>query len=141
RAIAYAADGRGPETSLTAASRSYFHVSSAEDLATAIYAPGITNDRIAGFGKHVIEAAKAKDRIARQIMHDAGRELGIAATAVIRKLKMERERFQVAYVGGVFVAGELVLAPLREQVRAVAPHAYLAPPLFPPAIAAARMAR
>jgi len=34
--------------------------------------------------------------------------------AVIRKLKMEQERFQVAFVGGVFVAGEIIIAPLRE---------------------------
>lgn len=141
KAIAYAADGRGAETSLTDAARSYFHVTSADDLSTAIYAPGMSNERIAGFGKLVIEAAKAKDHIAREILAEAGTELGVAACAVIRNLKLERERFQVAYVGGVFVAGELVLSNLREQIARLAPKAYLAPPLFPPAIAAARMAR
>jgi hypothetical protein len=54
---------------------------------------------------------------------------------------MERENFQVAYVGGVFSAGELVLAPLRAGVRRVAPHAFLAPPQLSPAVAAAAMAR
>ena len=139
-AIAHAADGRGPETSLTAAACSYFHVSTADDLATAIYAPTMTNERIAGFAKLVIEAAKAGDRVARRITK-AGRELGIAAAAVIRNLKMEQERFQVAFVGGVFAAGELVLEALRNEVERVAPKAYLAPPRFPPAVAAARMAR
>jgi N-acetylglucosamine kinase-like BadF-type ATPase len=141
RAIAHAADGRGPETTLTDAACSYFHVSTADDLSTAIYAPTITNERIAGFGKAVIEAAKAKDQVAREIMAEAGAELGIAASAVIRNLKMEGERFQVAYVGGVFAAGELVLESLRNAVRHIAPAAYLAPPRFSPAIAAARMAR
>ena len=141
KAIAYAADGRGPETSLTAAARSYFHVTSADDLSTAIYAPTMSNERIAGFGKAVIEAAKAKDQVAREILAEAGTELGTAAVAVIRNLKMERERFQVAYVGGVFGAGELVLEPLCAEVHRVAPKAYLAPPRHPPAVAAARMAR
>jgi N-acetylglucosamine kinase-like BadF-type ATPase len=141
QAIAYAADGRGPETSLSAAARSYFHVTSADDLSTAIYAPTMSNERIAGFGKAVIEAAKAKDPMARQIMAEAGAELGIAAVAVIRNLKLERERFQVAYVGGVFAAGELVLESLRTQVHRVAAKAYLAPPRYAPAVAAARMAR
>ncbi len=140
RAITYAADGRGPETALTAAARSYFHVSSADDLSTALYAPGMTNERIAGFGKHVIEAAQAKDRVAVEVINEAGVELGIAALAVIRTLKMERDRFRIGYVGGVFGADDLVLDPLRKTVQAVAPRAYFSPPLFPPAIAAARMA-
>jgi N-acetylglucosamine kinase-like BadF-type ATPase len=142
RAIAHAADGRGSSTSLTSAACAYFHVSDPNDLSTAIYAPTITNERLAGFGKYVIEAAKAKDRIAREIMAEAGHELGSAAAAVIRNLKLERETFQVAYVGGVFAAGgELVLSPMREQIKKVAPKAYLAPPRFSPAVAAARMAR
>ncbi|MEP6820430.1 MAG: BadF/BadG/BcrA/BcrD ATPase family protein [bacterium] len=141
RAIAHAVDGRGPATSLTNAACAYFHVSDPNDLSTAIYAPTMTNEWLAGFGKNVIDAAKAKDRVAREILCEGGRELGAAAAAVIRNLKLETETFQVAYVGGVFEgAGELVLSSLREEVIRVAPKAYLAPPRFSPAVAAARMA-
>jgi len=126
---------------LTTAACSYFHVSSADDLATAIYAPTITNEFIAGFAKLVIAEAKTNDPVALGIIRQAGTELGIAAAAVIRSLKMEQDRFQVAYVGGVFAAGELVLETLRNEVQRIAPRAYLAPPRFPPAVAAARMAR
>jgi N-acetylglucosamine kinase-like BadF-type ATPase len=138
--VARAADGRGVETSLTARACVYFHASIVDDLSTTVYAPDITNDYIAGFGKDVIEAAEGGDLVACEILNEAGRELGIAAGAVIRRLQMERERFQVAYVGGVFAAGELVLAPLREEILRVAPQAYLAPPMLSPAIAATRMA-
>jgi glucosamine kinase len=141
RAIARAADGRGPETRMTGAAIAYFHITTADDLSTAIYAPTVTNERIAGFAKHVIKAAKAQDQVAREILAQTGIELGLAAAAVIRNLKMERERFQVAYVGGVFnAAGELVLGAMREEVKQTAPRAYLAPPRFSPAVAAARMA-
>jgi N-acetylglucosamine kinase-like BadF-type ATPase len=112
RAIAHAADGRGPKTALTAAACSYFH------------------------------AAKAKDPVSLQIMIEGGAELGLAVVAVIRNLQMEREQFQIASVGGVFAAsGELMLEPLREVVKRAAPKAYFAPPRFRPAVAAARMAR
>lgn len=142
RAIAHAVDGRGAPTSLTEAACSYFHVSDPIDLSTAIYAPTITNERLASFAKFVIQAAKARDQIASQIIAEGGQELGFSAAAVIRDLKLERETFQVAYVGGVFdAAGELVLSSLREEVSRVAPKAYLAPPRFSPAVAAARMAR
>jgi N-acetylglucosamine kinase-like BadF-type ATPase len=142
RAVAFAADGRGPKTSLTAAACAYFHVAGPDDLTTAIYAPTITNERIAGFGRDVIECARAKDPVAREIIVDGGRELGVAAGAVIRKLQMERDTFQIAYVGGVFRAsGDLILDPLRAEVRKTASRAHFAPPQFPPAVAAARMAR
>src|SRR5215510_14736629 len=142
RAVAYASDGRGPKPSLIEVACSYLHVSTADDLATAIYAPTMTNERLAAFGKDVVEAADAKDAVAREIIMRGGAELGRAAVAVIRQLQMEREEFQVAYVGGVFRAsGELILKPLRAEVAKVAPRAYFQPPLFAPAVAAARMAR
>jgi N-acetylglucosamine kinase-like BadF-type ATPase len=142
RAIAYAFDGRGPKTLLTELAVAYFHVTSADDLTTAIYAPTITNERLAGFGRDVVDAAKRRDQVASQIVADGGTELGRAAVAVIRQLQMERERFQVAYVGGVFrAAGDLMLDPLRAEVSRIAARAYFEPPHFAPAVAAARMAR
>jgi N-acetylglucosamine kinase-like BadF-type ATPase len=141
-AIARGTDGRGPETVLATAAIAYFHISAADDLSTAIYAPTLTNERIAGFARRVAKAGRAKDQVALEILAQAGKELGIAAAAVIRRLKMECELFQVAFVGGVFSdGGELVLSSMREQVKAIAPKAYLAPPRFSPAVAAARMAR
>jgi N-acetylglucosamine kinase-like BadF-type ATPase len=142
RAVAHASDGRGPTTMLTELAAAYFHVTDPDDLTTAIYAPTITNERLAGFGRDVVGAAKEKDPVALQIVADGGTELGKAAMAVIRHLQMERERFQVAYVGGVFrAAGDLMLDPLRAEVKKVAPRAYFEPPHFAPAVAAARMAR
>lgn len=141
QAVAHATDERGPKTALAAAACNYFQVSAPDDLSTAIYAPTMTNDRIAGFSKAVIEVARAGDTVARQILTEAGKELGRAAVTVIRKLKMEGERFQVAFVGGVFTAGELVLAPLREEITRVARKAFLAEPSFSPTIAAGRMAQ
>lgn len=142
RAVAHAFDGRGPQTALTDLACAYFHVTSPDDLTTAIYAPTITNERLAGFGRDVVNAAKDADQVALQIVADGGTELGRAAVAVIRNLQMERDRFQIAYVGGVFrAAGELMLHTLREEVRQVAPRAFFEPPHFAPAVAAARMAR
>lgn len=140
-AVARASDGRGRQTSLADSCLEYFNIESAEDLSTAIYAPAVTNERIAGFAKYVIEAAEEGDEVARAIMRDAACELADAACAVVKKLHMERDKFQVAYVGGVFRAGSLVLAPLGERLSRVAPRAYLAPPHLSPAVAAARMAR
>ena len=140
QAVARATDGRGRKTSLTELACDYFKVARPEDLSTAVYAPNVTHKRIAGFGRHVIEAARRRDPAARAIVEEAGRELASAAIAVVRKLKMERERFQLSYVGGVFAAESLILAPLTEEVLRVARRAFVAPPVLAPAEAAARMA-
>ncbi|HEY0079966.1 MAG TPA: BadF/BadG/BcrA/BcrD ATPase family protein [Pyrinomonadaceae bacterium] len=141
QAAAKAADGRGSPTPLTKAACKYFNVPSPIDLSTAVYAPNMTNDRIAGFARHVVECARRRDSVSREIVAEAGRELGAAAVAVIRELRMERESFPLGYVGGVFEAGDLVLVPLRKEVARVAPKARLSQPLIDPAEAAARMAR
>lgn len=141
QAVARASDERGPRTSLTKIACDFFQVATPDDLSTAIYAPSMTNDRIAAFSKQVIEAAEAGDQVAREILQEAGIELGRAAIAVMRKLKMQQDRFQVTFIGGVFAAGELVIAPLREQLMRVAKRAFIANPSFSPTVAAARMAQ
>lgn len=141
QAVARASDGRGADTPLVKAACTYFNVARADDLSTAIYSPSMTHDHLANFARHVIECAQKRDAVSREIVRDAGRELAAAAIAVIRRLHMERESFTLGYVGGVFKAGGLVLDPLRRDVVRVAPKARLAPPLFAPAEAAARMAR
>src|SRR5207253_10605398 len=141
QAVARATDERGPRTSLTKVACEFFQVSTPDDLSTAIYAPSMTNDRIAAFSKRVIEAAQDGDRVASEILEDAGKELGRAATAVIRKLKTEPDRFQVTFVGGVFAAGELVISPLSEHIVRVAKRACIANPSFSPTVAAGRMAQ
>jgi N-acetylglucosamine kinase-like BadF-type ATPase len=141
QSVARATDGRGPATALVESCLEYFHIEAPGDLSLAIYAPNITNERIAGFGRYVIEAAEDGDAVAVEIVADAGRELGLVAATVIRQLSMGGESFPIAYVGGVFKAGEMVMGPLREVVEPVAPRARLAPPHLSPARAAARMAR
>lgn len=140
QAIAKASDGRGKPTILSEKAVQYFRVQNVEDVGTAIYAANMTNERIAGFARYVIEAAQEKDKVAIQLLDEAGRELGLAAIAVIQKLKLQKKMFVVSYVGGIFNAGELIFKPLLKTIQSVAPRAFLAPPKFAPALAAAKMA-
>ena len=87
-----------------------------------------------------MRAALDGDEVAGKIIAEAGEELSAAAVAVIRKLRMEQDHFPVACVGGVFTAGDLIKTPLRRGILRVARKAYLADPIYSPAIAAARIA-
>jgi len=138
--IAKASDGRGRKTALTERAAEYFRASGPENLIVAIYSPQIDNSRIAGFARLVVETALEGDAVATEILRDAGRELGIAACAVIKKLKLQDQKVPIGCVGSVFRAGKLLKDPMFEIVNKTAPSAYLTEPLLPPSHAAAIMA-
>lgn len=139
QAIAKALDGRGRETKLKDVAAEYFRASTPEDLIVAIYSPQMDNRKIAGFAKFVIETAKDNDEIAVEILSIAGFELGLAAYAVIKKLKMQRKKVPIGTVGSIFNAGDLLTKPLIETVHSYAPKAFLVKPELLPANAAAIM--
>jgi N-acetylglucosamine kinase-like BadF-type ATPase len=135
-------DYRGEPTSMMEPILRHFGVSSPPELPPVIYDdPDKAMREIAQLSKIAVRAAEEGDKVATEILKDAAKELAVAAIAVIEQLRMEREEFQVAYVGGVFEAGELILGPLREEIRAFAPRAEIAPPIDPPVIGAAKMAK
>lgn len=141
-AVVMAYDYRGEPTSMMDPVLRHFGVSSPPELPPVIYdSPAEVMGKIAQLSRIVVEAAQHQDKVARQILGDAAVELAKAALAVIEQLRMETETFRIAYVGGVFEAGELILAPLREEIVKVAPMAVVAPPLEPPVIGATRMAK
>ena len=141
-AVVMAYDYRGEPTSMMDPVLRHFGVSSPPELPPVIYdSPAEVMGKIAQLSRIVVEAAQNQDKVARQILGDAAVELAKAALAVIEQLRMETETFRIAYVGGVFEAGELILAPLREEIVKVAPMAVVAPPLESPVIGATRMAK
>jgi N-acetylglucosamine kinase-like BadF-type ATPase len=135
-------DYRGEPTSMMEPILRHFGVSSPPELPPVIYDdPDSALLEIAQLSKIAVEAAREDDKVAREILKDAAKALAVATIAVIEQLRMERDEFQVAYVGGVFEAGDLILDPLREEIQGFAPHAKVAPPIDPPVIGAARMAK
>jgi N-acetylglucosamine kinase-like BadF-type ATPase len=140
QAIAKASDGRGNYTKLSEAGADYFRASSAENLLVAIYTPQMDNAKIAGFARLVVETAQKGDKVAVEILKDAGLELGMAVNAVIQKLKLKNRKIPIGQVGSIFRAGALLTDTLLETVHRLAPKAYLAEPLLQPASAAAQMA-
>lgn len=138
--IAKSSDGRGKPTKLSDYAVDYFRAGRLEDLSVAIYAPQVDNARIAGFAQYVSQAAVEGDEVAVELLYEAGQELGIAASAVIKKLKMEKRKFPIGTVGGVFKSANLVTKPLLEKVWQIAPCAFMSETQKTPGYAAALMA-
>lgn len=138
--IAKASDGRGRPTALSDRAVDYFRAGRLENLSVAIYAPQVDNARIAGFARLVSEAAQDGDEVAREVLREAGYELGLAAKAVIERLRLQRSNVRIGLVGSVFKSGIMVTDPLLEAVRKVAPKAHLFGEMTDPAVSAARIA-
>jgi N-acetylglucosamine kinase len=138
-AILRAHDGRGPATKMTESLKERYDMKP-EDLPPYVYALTTQTDDIARFGKLVIEAAQDGDATAMEILDRAGRELASAVLSVARRLKLGKGAFPVAYVGGAFRAGDVLLEPMRAAILAEAPEAQIAPPRHTPVEGAAQMA-
>jgi N-acetylglucosamine kinase-like BadF-type ATPase len=138
-AILRAYDGRGPKTMMTDMMRAEFKLE-ARDLPRFVYASTTHADDIARYGKLVVDAAEAGDEVALAIVRRASKELAACVLAVARRLKLLETEFPIAYVGGVFNAGETILTGMRNAIAAEAAKAKLAEPINTPVEGAALMA-
>jgi N-acetylglucosamine kinase len=133
-------DDRGPETILTSKLMEHLGLDDFTDIVKRIYGKGSSPKEIASFAPLVSHAAKDGDEIAIAILKDAAAELALAVEAVVSGLDMENEAFHVAISGSVFKAGELLIAPFSEHVRATARYSEVISPKFEPAMGAALLA-
>jgi N-acetylglucosamine kinase-like BadF-type ATPase len=91
----------------------------------------------------VHESAEAGDWLSCQLLKDMGRELGISAAAVIRKLGgFEGRTVQVILTGSILQSGRnpLLLAALEQEVQAEHPQCTLVIPELPPVFGAVLLA-
>nr|WP_052415913.1 BadF/BadG/BcrA/BcrD ATPase family protein [Paenibacillus sp. FSL R5-0912] len=91
----------------------------------------------------VHESADSGDWLSRQLLADMGRELGISASAVIRKLGgFEEEAVPVILTGSILQSGRnpLLLDALLQEVKAEHPLSTLVIPELPPVFGAVMLA-
>jgi N-acetylglucosamine kinase len=107
-------------------------------LVDLVYSKRMGNREIATLTPLVGEAAEEGDAVAKSILEEAGEELGLAASAVARGLRMTNA-FPVALTGGVFN-----LTPVREALESklgeAQPGCRIIEPRFEPYVGAALLA-
>ncbi|MGQ9631648.1 MAG: BadF/BadG/BcrA/BcrD ATPase family protein [bacterium] len=85
--------------------------------------PQLGRREVAALAPIVSEAAKEGDAVAQRILGDAGRELGLLATTVIRNLGMRNRECTVIGVGGAFRAQEALWDAFEGSIRRIARRA------------------
>jgi N-acetylmuramic acid 6-phosphate etherase len=123
QAVARAADGRSPATSLTERILNRFGLKQLPELIPAVYRGGRDRTEFAALAPLVIEAAE-DDAIAARIVEEGARELAMAGEAVARQLGW-KDPVPVALAGGLLVGSDgyrqKVLQSLRERGLQVEP--------------------
>jgi len=100
---------------------------------------GMSNDYLHLFphvAVDVINAARAGDSAARDVIQWAGEELGWLAVSVARQIEMDNEEVEIIQSGSIFDAGELVNQPMKEIVLRNLPKAKLIRLAGPPVMGA-----
>ncbi|HET9588668.1 MAG TPA: BadF/BadG/BcrA/BcrD ATPase family protein [Anaerolineales bacterium] len=132
--IGYSWTKRLPKTALADAIVAHVGAKDLEDLmrgyTTYEYHVGAEAARI------VFQVAEEGDRIAQELIHWAGCELGEMANAVIRQLEFENIAFDVVMTGSMFEGGPRLIEPMQQTILKVAPKARLVRLRVPPVVGA-----
>ncbi|MGB9681507.1 MAG: BadF/BadG/BcrA/BcrD ATPase family protein [bacterium] len=114
-------DGRGKKTILLGMLQDYIGTLDTEALVKIIYQR--PKDIISGFAPKVVEGAKNNDDVALKILQDASYELGLLGISVAKRLNYSSEDiFDLAYIGGFFNSGEIVVAEFTRSIREIFPN-------------------
>lgn len=138
-AVLRAYDGRGPGTRLAEKVMSALNLRDPSELVDRVYGDGMGSAEVAALATLVADSAHEGDGAAFKILQEAGVELGLAASSVIRRLGLEGG-FAVAPSGGVFNLGEPLRSSFELVVKEAAPECSIIPPRFEPEVGAALLA-
>jgi N-acetylglucosamine kinase-like BadF-type ATPase len=132
RAVALAAEQRGPETSLQSIFRRALRYSFDEELRRFVYRKNLNRQRIAGLTILVAQAAREGDAVAKSILTRAGQELSALAANLANRFQIGGAEVTVSLLGGVARNDATVVASFKEAVEHAIPGArYVAPRLEP----------
>jgi N-acetylglucosamine kinase-like BadF-type ATPase len=132
--VSYAWIKRIPPTALT---KIYVEAVGAEDAMDLI--DGLSSGRYhlsSRLVMQVMEAARAGDAAAQDVVRWAGEELGWLAVSVARQIEMENDEVEIIQSGSVFEAGEIIISPMRNLVLQHCPKAKMIRLDGPPAVGA-----
>lgn len=144
KAVVRASEGRDEPTLLTRKLQQHLHFVVESELRHIVYHTGLTRRQIAALAVLVSEAASDGDGLAARILSSAGKELGLLAVAVLRKLALTGSPdagscgadhpCKVALTGGVRKAGRLLLDYFAATVAGTAPGSAIVEPRFEPVV-------
>jgi N-acetylglucosamine kinase-like BadF-type ATPase len=133
-----AGDGRGAPTLLSERVPAHFGLADASSVLTGVYTGEIGYGRLFELARVLLDAARDGDGPAREAADMLADEIGVFATATIRRLGVEGEAVEVVLGGGIFDTDDAAFHErVAAAIAAVAPRAVLRRLDAPPVLGAA----
>jgi N-acetylglucosamine kinase-like BadF-type ATPase len=121
-AVMRAADGRGPETGLTAEMLAHFQVSEVPRLPRIVYDRELPRAAVAAVCPIVERMGGQGDAVATRILERAANELVLAAQSVAARLSMRGDAFTFCLAGGAFRVVPWLARELPPRLAEIAPR-------------------
>lgn len=138
QAVCRSIDNMGPKTLLTNLIFKKLKIKKEGDLIRKIYQPEAVKI-IASLAPLVDKSAEKGDKVAKEILIQAAKDLAIAAIQNIKKLNLENKKFPVVLAGGVFKS-KIVLDQVKREIKKFAPKVEFIRPKQEPVIGAVKLA-
>jgi len=131
-------DGRGEKTLLTKLLFQKLKIKNKENLIDKIYSKKPI-EIIPPFSIFCDTAAKKEDKITKNILIEAGRELALSANTVIKRLNFKNKKFPLVLIGSIFNS-KIVLDTAIKGIKKFAPKVKVIRPKAEPVIGAVKLA-
>lgn len=131
-------DGRNSKTLLTKLIFQKLKIKTKEDLITLVYSENPT-EIIPSFSVFCDEASEKGDKIAKEILIEAGKELALSVNTIIKKLNFQKIKFPLVLIGSMFKS-KIVLNTVKKEIKRFAPKAQFIRPKQEPVIGAVKLA-
>jgi len=112
-------DGRGPKTLLTKLTFQNWSIKNQRDLQRKVYSKDYVG-KVSSLAFLADKAGKRRDKLAKSLLKEAGRELAQVVKVAIKKLGFSQVRFPLVLSGGVFKS-ETVFKVFKQEIKRVAP--------------------
>lgn len=139
RCAAASSDGR-LNSSLQELVQDHFQLIDMRDLMHRLYVIGMSRSEVASLAPLVIHAAHQRDDVALDLLRQGACDLAQMVGTVADKLHFSGGNCELALVGGLFNAGDVIIFPLRIAIKNRLPDCQIVFAELPPASGAALLA-
>ncbi|NKB70557.1 MAG: hypothetical protein GKR89_26095 [Candidatus Latescibacteria bacterium] len=140
RAVLQARDGWGPPTNLDGRLLQALGLEGWEQVVACVYGGPCDRSALAALAEQVCQSARGGDAVAERLVEQAAADLGGQVAAVARRLNLGAS-VEMACVGGLFKADELLWPGLTAAAAAAGIILERRPALLPPVLGAVLLAR
>ncbi|MBI4215240.1 MAG: hypothetical protein HY602_00765 [Parcubacteria group bacterium] len=134
-------DGRGPKTQLESLIAQHFQVSEFRNIVRSVYAPEFGKTKIASLAALIDSISPKEDAVVKKILNQAVDELFYTAKAVLGKLFIAEQPFELALGGSILAEKAYIRKRLARKLKKLYPQIQIIVFKGKPVLGAIKIAR